>query len=66
MPKEIPTITLGELRQYFDGLPDSTRISFSGLEFSRTKWRDSDLLQIEFRQQVFLDDKGNVVVQNLE
>lgn len=63
--KEIPTITVGELLDQLKGLDRSTRISFSGLDFYRIKPRGS-ILQIEFHQQVYLDDKGLVVVDNPE
>ncbi len=64
MKKEIPLITVGELRRQLEGVPDDWNISFSGLEFSRIKNRGPTLLQIEFSQSVYLNDEGEVVVQN--
>lgn len=63
---EYPTSELGQLLDEFVGLPRTTRVSFSGLSFYRVKQRGDDLVQIEFNQQVFLDEQGRVVVQNLE
>lgn len=64
--KNIPTITVGELLGYLEGLDKNARISFSGLDFKRVKPRGPDIYQIEFNQPVYLDDQGNVVVENLE
>jgi hypothetical protein len=64
--KEIPTITVGELLDQLKGIDRNTRISFSGLDFYRIKRRGQNLLQIEFNQQVYLDESGNVVVDNPE
>ncbi len=63
---ETPTVELGDLLDALQGYPRTTRVSFSGLTFYRVKQRGDDLVQIEFNQQVFLDGRGNVVVQNLE
>lgn len=62
--KEIPTITVGELLDQLEGIDRNTRISFSGLDFYRIKRRGPDILQIEFNQQVYLDESGCVVVGN--
>jgi len=64
--KEFPTIPLGLLREHLKGYSDSMEISFSGLDFYRVKQRSDNLLQIEFNQQVYLDDQGAVVVENLD
>ena len=67
MPKrEYPTITVGELKQHLSAFPDNWRLSFSGLEFYRLKARDVDLVAVEFNEPVYLDDDGNVRVENLE
>lgn len=63
---EPPTIELGQLLDQLAGLPRSTRVSFGGLRFYRVKHRGDDLVQIEFNEQVFLDEQGRVVVQTLE
>lgn len=64
--KEIPTITIGELRAALSNWSDEDHISFSGLTFNRIKGRGEHLAQVEFNEPVFLDESGNVVVQNLE
>lgn len=62
--RDWPTISVGQLRQEFEGVPDDWQVSFSGLEFYRTKVRGDKLIQIEFNEPVYLDDTGRVVVQN--
>lgn len=64
MKKEIPTITLGRLREELSQWPDDTEISFSGLTWYRPKQRGENLVQIEFNELVYLDEEGRVVVQN--
>lgn len=66
MPKKIPTILAGDLKERLEPVPDDWEISFSGLEFSRFKVRGEKLIQIEFNEAVFLDDEGRVVVHNLD
>lgn len=61
-----PTITVGELREHLKIYPDHYRLTFNGLEFYRLKTRGPELVQVEFSQMVYLDDGGNVVVDNLE
>ncbi len=63
---DIPTISVGQLRQELAGYPDDFEISFSGLDFYRVKTRGPKLLQIEFNQQVYRDDEGRVHVTNLD
>jgi len=64
MKKEIPTITLGRLREELSQWPDDTEISFSGLTWYQPKQRGENLVQIEFNELVYLDEEGRVVVQN--
>ena len=64
--KEKTNITLGEFRQHLEAYPDDYEIYFSGLDFYRIKQRGEKLIQVEFNQQVYLDEQGNVVVENLE
>lgn len=66
MTHEPPTITVGELREQLSQWKDEDRISFSGLTFYRIKGRGESLAQVEFNQPVYLDERGRVVVQNLE
>lgn len=62
--KEIPTITLGTLRKHLELFPDDFAVSFSGLQFYRTKLRGANLVQIEFDEIVYLDTDGKVIVIN--
>ena len=64
--KPLPTITVGELRADLALWNDSDLISFSGLTYARVKGRGAQLAQVEFNELVYLDESGNVVVQNLE
>jgi hypothetical protein len=66
MAHPIPTISLGRLRNETAGYPDDYEISFSGLDFHRVKERGPGLLQVEFDQAVYLDEKGRVVLVNLD
>ena len=59
-------ITVGELKRDLSLYADDYIITFGGLDFYRVKQRGDKLLQIEFNQNVYLDSKGKVVVQNLE
>ena len=64
--KEIPTITVGELRAALIPWDDNDLISFGGLSFYRVKGRGDHLAQVEFNELVYLDGAGRVVVQNPE
>ncbi len=43
---------------------DDKELFFGGLEFYRLKDRGDDIVQVEFRQTVYLNDQGKVVVEN--
>lgn len=65
--KTCPTITLEQLRGAIAAFPDHYTIDFGGLAFYRIKPRGDEHLQMEFSQQVYLDQEtGLVVVENLE
>lgn len=59
-------MTVGELRQLLEDIPDDTRIYFGcfSLGFHRLKWRGEGLLQMEFNQTVWEDENGSVSVDN--
>ena len=61
-----PTISIGQLRAELSGWKDDDEICFGGLTFYRVKGRGEHLAQMEFNEQVFLDESGRVAVQNLE
>jgi len=65
MPKKaIPTISVGELKQHLSVYPDDFQLSFGGLTYYRLKTRDENLVLMEFDQLVYVDDDGNVQVDN--
>ncbi len=59
-------ITVGQLLEQLKHYPPETRLSFSGLDFYRLKWRGDDLVQVEFNQIVYRNAEGCVVVENPE
>lgn len=62
--KEIPTITVGDLRERLSGFPDSMEIMFSGcLTFYRIKQRGDNLLNMEFNEQIYRDEDGELVIE---
>ena len=65
MSNTYPTITIGDLKAALEIYPDNYSLDFSGLTFYRLKKRGEKLVQVEFNQQVYLNDEGLVVVENL-
>lgn len=61
-----PRITVGEFRKMLEKYDDDLWLDFSMLDFYRLKQRSSTDLQVEFDQMVSRDEKGDVVVDNLE
>jgi hypothetical protein len=59
-------ITVFELKAELNVFPNDMEIDFSGLDFYRLKQRGDNLVQVEFNQQVYRNQEGNVVVDNLE
>jgi len=52
-------MTVGEFKKQLEGWPDDYEITFSGvLDFYRLKQRDTKLVDVEFNQTVFRNDKG--------
>lgn len=60
--ERIPTIDVKTLIDQLQGLPDDTRVGFSGLNFYRVKWRGQTMINIEFNEHVHRDSKGHLVV----
>lgn len=59
MSKEIPTITVAWLRKELSRYSDDYEISFSGgLTYMRLKTRGDKLVQMEFEENVYPDEKG--------
>ncbi len=59
-------MTVGEFRERLADMPAEAKLYFGApsLEFFRLKWRGPGLLQVEFSQTVYEDEKGNVFVDN--
>jgi hypothetical protein len=57
-------ITIKEFKENLSIYPDDCELSFSGLDFYRVKQRGDKLIQVEFNQSVYLDSKGQVVIEN--
>jgi hypothetical protein len=61
--ERIPTIDLKSFLEQFAGMPDDTRVGFSGLNLYRVKWRGDTMVNVEFNEHVHRDSKGNLVVE---
>jgi hypothetical protein len=57
-------ITVGMFRKLLSGFDEDCVLYFGGLDFYRLKLRGDKLLQVEFDQTVYRDNKGLVVVEN--
>lgn len=66
MSQKEQLITVGILLDLLKAYPRDTLLSFSGLDFYRLKWRDEDLVQVEFNQCVYRNSDGVVVIENPE
>lgn len=63
--KEAPTISVDDFMEELKLFADQGyQLSFSGLEYYRLKHRGDKLVQMEFNESVYLDDQGDVVVEN--
>lgn len=59
-------ITVGDLIRQLKNFPDDAEVYFGGLTFNRLKRRGGKCVHLEFNQQVYENEKGEVVVENLE
>ncbi|HHR5901444.1 TPA: hypothetical protein ACS7XC_002361 [Providencia alcalifaciens] len=66
MNKNEQLITVGMLLDQLQNYPRDTLLSFSGLDFCRLKWRDENLVQIEFNQLVYRNSEGLIMIENLD
>ena len=64
MGNEDSGVTVGDLKRYLEGWPEDMIVHMGGLTFYRFKQRGEKLLQLEFNQSVYLDDKGIVRVED--
>ena len=62
------TLTVGELIDHLSVFSRDATVFFGGsvdgLTFYRTKLRGEDLVQIEFNEQVYRTDSGELVVED--
>lgn len=66
MKKYEPRITVGELIEALQAHDPAKLVDFSTLDYYRLKSRSPTVVQVEFDQMVYRDDKGNVAVDNPE
>jgi hypothetical protein len=57
-------ITVGELKKHLSLYKDDCEITFSGLNFYRTKTRGEKLVQIEFDETIHRNNEGIVEIAN--
>ena len=60
----MPEITVGDLIDELQKKNPAHRMSFSGLEYSRLRQRDVDLVQLEFEQVVYRDAEDQLVAHD--
>lgn len=60
-------LTVGEFLAKFNAFSHDDRLIFGddALTFSRTKLRGEGLVQVEFNEQVYKNDAGEIVVEDL-
>lgn len=58
--------TVGELKKDLEMLEDDCILYAGGLTFYRLKKRGEKLVQIEFQQQVYEDEKGEIFIQQFD
>jgi len=64
--RERHSITVSELKQHLSVFSDKDELYFGGLEFYRTKLRGPGFVQIEFTQNVYVNDRDMVIVENFK
>jgi hypothetical protein len=50
-------ITVGDLREQLKVFPDDAELSFSGVRFYRLKDRGNSVVQLEFQEQVYRENR---------
>ena len=58
-------ITVGELRVQLQSFSDAAQLFMGGLRFNRLKQRSHDLVQLEFVEQVYRTDSGELIVEDI-
>ncbi len=64
--RHLACVTVGDLKRQLDSYPESAELHMGGLQFYRLKRRGDDLVQLEFGQQVYRDQDGEIVVEEVE
>jgi|GEM_PF-1167572 len=64
MTSRPPLMTIADLISHLEKFEGDAELDFSGLDFLRLKLRGDKLVQVEFGQQVYRLDNGEVVVEN--
>ena len=59
----MPDITVGELIEQLKIFPPDAQLCFNELDFNRLKSRGDKLVQVEFCQQVYKNEEGEIVVE---
>lgn len=59
-------VTVGELREQLEGYSEDAELYMGGLQFYRLKRRGEKLVQLEFNQQVYRDEDGEIVVEEVD
>lgn len=57
-------ITVGQMKRELELFDDDMELGFCGLDFYRLKKRGEDLVQVEFDQQVTIDNEGRVIIDD--
>lgn len=58
-------ITVGQLKSQLEAFRDDDVLEFGGLDFYRLKRRGAQIVQVEFNQQVYIDENDQVQVDNI-
>lgn len=64
--RDLAGITVGELIMHLQSYHTSDHLYMGGLRFNRLKRRGEDLVQLEFEQQAYRDDAGDIVVDEID
>ena len=58
-----PAVDAEVLIEWLRELPKGTMVSFSGLTYCRDKWRGKALVNIEFREILYRNSAGELVLE---
>jgi len=63
--ENVSGLTVGCLKDAIAGLDDDCEIGLGGLTFYRIKKRGENLAQMEFNEQVYVNDLGRIVIDEM-